>query len=140
MYKKIEEQILKEWYFIPYFLFCGILLEPILDPQTIEKQEEIFIFSNFFYPNSSNFILVHIDPNLRIKKYILYFKKNQTKIITHRIFFFYDHPVKNVKNNFPTRIEIIQALKNSVSIFYWNLYFDKYKVDDIRFMPEFLSR
>lgn len=141
VYRKKEEQILKKWMIVPYFLFCGILLESILDPQKIEKLEnEILIRSKFFYPNSKNSLLVHFDQNLQLKKYIFFLNENDLEKISHRILFLYDYPIKNIKNNFPSRIEVIDAKEDSVAIFQWNLYYEKYKIDDIRFMPEFISR
>lgn len=141
VYKKNEEQILKKWIIIPYFLFCGILLESILDPQKIEKLEnEILIKAKFFFPDNKNSLLVHFDQNLQLKKYIFFVKENNLEKISHRILFLYKYPVKNIKNIFPSRIEIIDAREDSVAIFQWNLYYEKYKMDDIRFMPEFISR
>ncbi len=139
VYSKKEEQILKEWVFIPYFVFCGVMLEAILDPQRIEKNTEILIHSKFFYPNSSHFIILNADQNFRLKKFLLFSRFGQKEMITHRIFFLFE-PIPSLDPFFPNRVEVIDANKNSVAIFRWSLYYEKYKIDDIRFIPEFLSR
>lgn len=139
VYNKKEEQILSEWYFIPYFVFCGIILEPILDPERIEKGTEILIRAKFFYPKARHFIIVNANLNFRLKKFLLFTKNNQKEMNTHRIFFLYE-PSRIIDATFPNRIEVIDTIKNSVAVFRWILYYEKYKVDDIRFIPEFLSR
>jgi hypothetical protein len=145
----LQKDILKDWNDIPLFLFCNFNYETLIDPQKIENTEkDFYLYGRFFFPNVTQSIMIHFDKDLIYHKFILYNKVNQVDTIKFRIYFFYDQPLSMMKNkqmekkivSFYTKIEVINAIYNSVGIIEWQFYNPDYKVDDIRFIPDFISR
>ncbi|GIX41000.1 MAG: hypothetical protein KatS3mg129_0733 [Leptospiraceae bacterium] len=144
-----EKNILKDWNYIPLFLLCNLSFEFILDPLKIEKNNnEFFIYGNFFFPETNRTTILHFNSLMQYKKLVFYRKINNVDSIDYRIFYFYDDPISMLKNkqiqtqkvDFYTRLEIIHAITNSVILIKWFYFNPDYKIDDIRFMPEFISR
>ncbi len=149
--KYLNADIIKPWNHIPLFLFCDISLELIMDPLRMEKQNKnIFIYGNFLYPEKNYTFTNHIytdEENLRINKILIHKKIKDMDTLEYRIFFLYE-PIQILKGKefrpyygfSPTRIETINSQENTVSILKWEFFNPDYKIDDIRFIPDFISR
>lgn len=148
--KRFQQQdIMKIWNYSPVFLYCNVPLETILDPQKKEiHNNEILILNNFFVPNINYTSILHIDISYQFKKMMIFKKQKDINDIEFRIFYFYDEPISVLKENqieplkteYPTKLEIIDAKNRNVIKIHWIYFHPNYKIDDIRFMPEFISR
>jgi len=141
-----ENAILKPWNHFPIFLFCNISWEYLIDPHRIEEfNNEFFINGRFFFPEVKNTASIHFGKDLNYKKVIM---NNDQNAIEYRIYFFYDEPISMMENQrivpkkekFFTKIEVIHATNNSVVDIEWLYFNPNYKIDDIRLMPDFISR
>ncbi len=148
--KRFQQQdIMKNWNYIPVFLYCNVPLETILDPQKKEiHNNEILILSNFFVPQIYYTSMIHIDTDYQFRKMLIFKKHKDINHIEFRIFYFYDQPIsilkenqiESIKTNYPTELEIIDAKNRNVIKIQWIYFHPNYKIDDIRFMPEFISK
>ncbi|MCS7205303.1 MAG: hypothetical protein NZ853_06365 [Leptospiraceae bacterium] len=151
VYKKFEQkQLLQDWNHMPLILFCGVIFRFVYDPQRIEKQnDQILIYSKFFFPYDQHSLIIHFTEALELKKMLIFEEfKDKTKKDKYRILFGYQSSLVIEKNNqreiflsqYPTKIEIYKVERNSIVELFFFSFNPDFKVDDVRFLPEFLSR